>query len=85
MNLGRAATAIVAAYIITGLIYLWRNLTEINPLRVQPYIHEYRTDGGASRLLLGVILWLLTSIINGEFGYLLLFAILAAIGLYLPN
>jgi hypothetical protein len=85
MSLGRAAIAVTAAYLITGLIYLWRKLAETNSLRVPFYVMQYRADGGASRLVAVAISWLLGTIINREFAYCPIFAILAAIGLYLSS
>jgi hypothetical protein len=85
MNLGRAVIAVSAAYLITGLIYLRRKLAETNPLRVPFSVMQYRTDGRASRLVAVGISWLLGTIINREFAYWPIFAILAAIGLYLSS
>ena len=85
MSLGRAVIAVTAAYLITGLIHLWRKLAETNPLRVPFRVMRYRAEGGARRLVAVAISWLLGTIINREFAYWPIFAILGAIGLYLSS
>ena len=77
--------ALIVAYLITGAIYVWRKLTESNYLRVPPFMMRYRAEGGAGRLMAVTLGWPVATFINREFAYWLIFAVLAAIGLYLSS
>jgi len=80
----RILVAVVLAYLLTGSIYVWRKLTSNNYLRMPPFLMRYRAEGGIGRLLAVVSLgWVVVSLINREFGYLLIFATLAGVGFYL--
>jgi hypothetical protein len=74
--------ALIAVYLITGAIYVWCKLTA-NYLRIPPFLMQYRAEGGTGRLIAVTLAWPLATFINREFAYWLIFAILAAIGLYL--
>jgi hypothetical protein len=77
--------ALMAAYIITGAIYVWRKLAENNYLRMPPFLMRYRAEGGTGLLVAVALSWPLATFINREFAYWLTFAILAAVGLYLSS
>jgi hypothetical protein len=77
--------ALIAAYLITGAIYVRRKLTENNYLRVPPFLMRYRAEGGKGLLVAVTLSWPLATFINREFAYWLTFTILAAVGLYLSS
>jgi hypothetical protein len=81
----RILVAVVVAYLITGAIYVWRKLAANDYLRMPPFLMRYRAEGGTGRLIAVTLGWLLATFINGEFAYWLIFAILAAIGLYFSS
>jgi hypothetical protein len=85
MSLGRAVIAVTTAYLITGLIYLWRRLAETNPLRIPPFLMQYHAEGGTGRLVAVTLSWPLATFINREFAYWPIFPILASVGLYLSS
>jgi hypothetical protein len=79
------AVIVLAAYLLTGAFYVWRQLRQTNYVRAPLYVMQYRATGDVSRLLLVGFGWLLSATINREFFYWLIFAVLAAIGIYLSD
>ncbi len=75
----------IAAYLITGAIYVGRKLTVKDYLRTPPLLMLYRSEGRTGRLIAVTLGWLIATFINREFAYWLIFAILAAIGLYFSS
>ena len=81
----RILVAVVVAYLITGAIYVWRKLTANDYLHMPPSLIRYRAEGGTGRLIAVTLGWLIATFINKEFAYWLIFAILAAVGLYFSS
>ena len=77
--------ALIAAYVITGAIYVWRKLTENNYIRVPPFLMRYRAEGGKGLLVAVTLSWPLATFINREFAYWLIFAVLTTVGLYFSS
>ena len=81
----RILVAVVVAYLITGVIYVWRKLTANDFLNMSPSLIRYRSEGGTGRLIAVTLGWLTATFISKEFAYWLIFAVLAAIGLYFSS
>lgn len=63
---------------MSGASLLRTTICTCRPLR-------YRAEGGAGRLIAVTLGWLIATFINKEFAYWLIFAILAAVGLYFSS
>jgi hypothetical protein len=53
----RLAIVLVLAYLTTALYYLWRDLSERNPLRRTFYVIKYRETGDRLGLMLAGMGW----------------------------
>ena len=50
--------SILLAYAATGILYVWRDLSETNPVRHAFYVIDYRNSGNRTGLLIAGAGWL---------------------------
>ena len=93
----RIMVAVFAAYLITGIVFVWRDLRQTNPVRIPFYIMKYRREGGVLQLALAALGWFPFTVfactmpgtglrhLKKEFGYWLLFVTLTGCGLYFSS
>ena len=75
-------TAIIASYLIGGVIYVIGDLRE-HVVRQPAYVREYLQRGRIVPLILAAVTWLPASLLRRSFVPLIAFALLAIFGLYL--
>jgi hypothetical protein len=81
----RSAAVIVAAYLLTSVLYVWNDV-RAHLINQPAYAREYTLRGRIFPLILAACGWPLTAILTRQWGSLVLalalFAILVGIGLY---
>jgi hypothetical protein len=70
--------ALITAYLLTGIIYVWRKLVATDYVHVPLFVVRYRAKGDVSGLIAATLGWALAALINREFGYWLVFVLLLA-------
>ena len=63
----RLAGVLFSAYIVTGIYYVWRDLSERNPLRKTFYVIKYHETKNPMGLILAGLGWLPGAIINAYY------------------
>jgi uncharacterized membrane protein YhaH (DUF805 family) len=87
---------IVAAYLLTGAIFVWRDV-RADVVHQPPYAREYTVRGHLSPVILAIFTWFGFTVfactlpgtrlrhLKKEAAYWLLFAVLVGAGLYFSN